>query len=309
MIGGFNPLPAQELLTIGSEPVNWIWDKFLPSGAFCILSAFPKVGKSTFIYPLSIAVARGEPFCGYQTTKSGVLILAVEEAKREAAGRAMGFGLNGDDPIWIHSGPLLNTPATRDSLTQFIKENGIGLVFLDTLSKWWGIQDENDNAEIIRGASPLLELARSTGACVVAIHHTTKAGGDGGREIRGGGALLGIVDQALIMSKGSGKGERHLKIIGRYEDSPRELLVILNDGVYSLLGEGEDAEYNARIERVRGELLKGKPLTVEELMEKCSLKGAAVRRACRALGAEKEGSGKKGDPLRFWLGVRDANSQ
>jgi RecA-family ATPase len=292
---------AAEVLALGIEPVNWVWKGILPAGSFVVLSAFPKVGKSTFLYALTMAIARGEPFCGFPTTRCGVLILGVEEAKREAAGRAMSFGLGPDDPIWIHSGPLLNTPETQDALFRFIQDNGIGIVFLDTLSKWWQIQDENDNAAIVRAATPLLDLARATGVCVVAVHHTTKAGGEGGREIRGGGALLGIVDQALIMSKGQGKGERHVKIIGRYEDSPKEMLVCLQDGVYTLLGEGEDAEHEARLARIKGELLKGVPSTIDELVEKVGLKAASIRRACRSLGAEKSGSGKRGDPLRFWL--------
>lgn len=287
---------------MGGEATRWVWHNLLPAGAFVVFSAFPKVGKSTFLNALSLAVGRGEPFCGFATTRCGVLILDVEESRADLANRFVEFGLAGDDPVWAHAGTLLNTPENWRAIYQFIQDNGVGLVLVDTLSKWWSIEDENDNAAIIRAATPLLDLARATGACVVAIHHTTKAGGEGGREIRGGGALLGIVDQALVMSKGQGQGERHLKVLGRYADSPKELLVKLHDGVYTLLGEGEDAEHQARVERVRGELLKGVPMTVEALGEALGMKGAAIRRACRVLEAEHVGSGKRGDPMRYWLG-------
>ena len=83
-----------------------------------------------------------------------VLILAVEEHVQDVQHRLHRFGLQPGDPVYVHAGPLDG----RDLATieAFVREKGITLVLLDTLSRFWQIRDENDNAEIIRAVGPLL---------------------------------------------------------------------------------------------------------------------------------------------------------
>jgi RecA-family ATPase len=98
-------------------------------------------------------------------------------------------------------------------------------VVIDSLSRFWNVMDENNNMEVIREVSPLLEMARETNAAVLLVHHERKSGGEDGRSIRGGSALFGLVDQAIFLERrqGEASNKRTLKTLGRYEESPPEL--------------------------------------------------------------------------------------
>src|SRR5438128_2619117 len=103
---GFHPVSADELLNNEPEPVVWVWHRFIASGRLTLLSAYAKVGKSTFAYQLAIAVAQGRPFLDLPTTQGPVLILAVEEHAQDVQRRLHLFGVQAGDPIHIHTGPL-----------------------------------------------------------------------------------------------------------------------------------------------------------------------------------------------------------
>ena len=64
-------LSAAELLAHDPEPVTWLWDGLLPVEAFAMLSAAPKVGKSTLAYALAVAIAQGQPFLDYPPGRLG----------------------------------------------------------------------------------------------------------------------------------------------------------------------------------------------------------------------------------------------
>lgn len=76
----FRPYTAKEMLAskAATEPRRWIVDTLIPENSLAQLTAFMKVGKSTFIYQLALAIARGIPFLDYPTQRGRVLILCVE---------------------------------------------------------------------------------------------------------------------------------------------------------------------------------------------------------------------------------------
>jgi RecA-family ATPase len=97
------------------------------------------------------------------------------------------------------------------ALRAYVLEHDIRLVVLDTLSRFWTdvISEESDNIQVGRSINPFLELARETGAVVLLVHHERKAGGKEGRSIRGGSALFGLVDQALLLERRAGSEREH----------------------------------------------------------------------------------------------------
>lgn len=298
----FAPVSAATLLAEPDAPIPWVWEPFLPEGGLALLVSFMKVGKSTLAYPLALAVAQGRPFLGYPTKQGGVLILAVEEHSRDVRRRLRQWGMRSEDPIYVHHDRLDNTPATFADLQDFIRAHGIVLVILDTLPRFWTVENENANVEVIRQVSPFLDLARDTNAAVLLLHHERKSGGEDGREIRGGGALLGLVDQAILLSKRQGRGstQRILKAIGRYDETPRELVIELDGAEYRRLGTSEDMEAAAQQARVWGALTDA-PQDVAEIAKKAVLSEKATRKALEACGARviREGKGVKGDPYTY----------
>jgi hypothetical protein len=72
-----------------------------------------RVGKTSLIYALALAVAWGKPFLGFPTTQGGVLVLAVEEHPHDVELRLRALGLQATDPVHVHLGRLENTVAVR----------------------------------------------------------------------------------------------------------------------------------------------------------------------------------------------------
>ncbi|MBI4610228.1 MAG: AAA family ATPase [Candidatus Rokubacteria bacterium] len=283
-------------------PIRWIWEPFLPEGGLALLVAYMKVGKTTFAYALAVAVAQGRPFLGFPTMRGGVLLLALEEHPREVRRRLSRLNLGPEDPLYVHEGPLTYTPATFEALRGFIREYGIRLVILDTLSMFWPVTDENANAEVIRSIKPLLALARDTGASVVLIHHERKAGGEDGRGIRGGSALFGLVDQALLLDRRQGgkDTQRVLRALGRYAETPRELILELVGDEYRKVGTAEELGLEAMKTKVLAALAAA-PQEVARLAGQAGLSEKATKKALSALGpgVVREGKGVRGKPRTY----------
>jgi AAA domain-containing protein len=300
----FRPLSAAELLAREPQPLVWVWEPFLPEGTLNLLVAFMKVGKSTLVYALALAVAQGQAFLGYPTKQGGVLILAVEEHPRDVRRRLERFGMRPEDPIYVHAAPLDKSPSTVAALKAHIVDKGIKLVILDTLARWWAVEDENNNAQIVREVSPLLDMAHETGAAVLIVHHERKSGGGDGRGIRGGSALFGIVDQALMLERrqGGNSNQRTLKAIGRYDETPGELILELDGDAYQLVGAPDGQGQEARGRRVL-EALTEEPQDVEAVAAKAGLSPKLTREALEKLcgdgQAVREGKGVKGSPHRY----------
>ena len=299
----FRPVKASDLLAAVSELMDWTWDGFLPVGCLALLAAYMKVGKSTFAYALAVAIAQGRPFLGRATRQGPVLILAVEEHKRDVYARLERFGLTSDELVFVHTGPL--DPSALPAIARFVRDNGVTLVMLDTLSRYWRIKDENDNAEVMKLVSPFIDLAHELNVTVVLIHHETKAGGDGGRSIRGGSALFGAVDQALFLEKRPGGGNanaRVLRTLGRYADSVAELVFTLEDDEYEALGTPQDLSHAAELKAMES-FLTDVPQTIETVaaLAKCSVSVATKRlnELARLGRAKHHGKGVRGEPFTY----------
>jgi len=90
--GGFSLTSLRDLMSEPDEKISWIVADKLPAGGISILSAKPKVGKSTLARCLALAVARGEQFLGCPTTQGTVVYLALEEKRSEVQRAFSGFG-------------------------------------------------------------------------------------------------------------------------------------------------------------------------------------------------------------------------
>ena len=95
----WGPKSMQELLSEPeSESVSWVVESYVPQGALTVLCAYPKTGKSTFVYSMGISIAQGKPFLGKATMQGAVLILAVEEHRRDVIRRLRRFGATEYEP-------------------------------------------------------------------------------------------------------------------------------------------------------------------------------------------------------------------
>lgn len=300
----WHPLSVAEILTLSTPEILWVWQGLIPIGSLFLLCAYMKVGKSTLAYRIALAIAQGLACLDRATTKTGVLILAVEEHIRDIRRRLERFGMTPEMEIYV----ILDRGQARDldKIREFVMAKNIGLVLIDSLSRWWDVTDENNNMEVLRAVSPLLDLAHddSVGVAIGLIVHERKSGGEDGRGIRGGSSLFGLVDQAIILDRRPGEtsNKRLLKTLGRYEDSPKEIIIELVGNDYSVLGTPDQEGHAQAVGKVR-DALTAEPMDVKTLAVETGLTQKMVRRALESMGDEikESGSGVRNDPHTYSL--------
>lgn len=298
----FHPLAASAFLAEPEEMVDWVHEDYCPAGGVVILAGKPKEGKTTLAYELVVKVSKGEPFLGRTTTQGGVLILALEEHRRDVRLRLSGLGMKPTDPVFVHVGPLTPSRHVLTSLRAFIVEHKITFLLVDTLAAFWSVEDENDAAAVTKAVKPLLALARESKACVMLIHHARKSDGQYGDEIRGSGALFALADVALILKRHEVENQRKLVGISRYPETPPELIIELRDAGYVALGDPSLVNKAARKAKLKAAL---GPVAEEAAMI-IKRAGLSLRDGQRLLAAltssgdaVREGMGRKGSPFTY----------
>jgi len=300
---GFNLTSLSELLNEPEEKVSWLVADKLPASGISVLSAKPKVGKSTLARCLALAVGRGEQFLGCATTRGVVIYLALEEKRSEVRRHFADLGARGEEQIHIHC-----AAAPKDAVPELCKiaaELKPALVIIDPLFKFVRVADEKAYAETCQAIEPLLTLARQTGAHVMLVHHNGKADrADATDAILGSTAIFGGVDAALILKRTD--RYRTLQSCQRYgTDWPEMVLEFDPDTrVLSLGAEKADAEAGRIADAILDYLRAGEEArTREEIEAQVEGKTGPTRKALRQLVEEnkiaREGTGRRGDPFRY----------
>lgn len=294
--GVHTPIHVDELLELQDQPTDWIVPGYAARGELAVFAGAPKVGKTTLLAQFAVAVARGDEILERKTAQTKVLWIDLEQSERRTAGvfrRLSAAGL----PIYVCSDSTV-----RFDVEAFAKTHDVGLIIIDSLSKCWDVTDENDAAQVTVALQALRSLATTTNAAVVLVHHSRKGGGQDGEDVRGSSAITAMVDVAVSMKR-RGKGtSRVLQAISRDEQTPQELVVALENGLYASLGSEQDVHLREQRNAVLGAIVQ-EPVTVTELAEATGLKSGTVRPTCTELYKEglihREGTGKAGDAYRY----------
>lgn len=250
----FHPVSAPDLLANPPQAVEWVVEDYLPIGSLILMAGKPKEGKTTLIYEVVVKVAQGQPALGRQSRQGGVLILAVEEREQDVQMRLHNLGADLLHNLYVHVGPSELNPTVLDQIKQFVRDNQISLIVVDTLANFWRVQNENDASEVTQAIKPLLLLSRESGACVLLIHHARKSDGQYGDEIRGSGALFAAVDVALILKRHNVQTQRLLQAQSRYPETPSELVLELRETGYVALGDPASIGKSAKLTKLTATL-------------------------------------------------------
>jgi 5S rRNA maturation endonuclease (ribonuclease M5) len=253
----FNPRTAPQLISEKLPDRLWIWEKYIPAGGLVLLCGHPKAGKSTLIYHLIKSVLAGELFLGFKTTKVPVLIIAVEEHAEDISDRLISLGLAAVDSLHVHCAPLRSSVTEFQGIKRFVQSQKIGLIIVDTLARFWNVREENAAGEVGAEMDPILDLARTTNAAVLLIHHARKSDGNDGTEIRGSGDLLAVADAGLVLKPNKGSDtQRVLLAYSRYP-APREMVISLESGKYEVLGTTHHVKHEEQRKKVLNALAVG----------------------------------------------------
>ncbi len=179
--------------------------KGLLSAGLTILAGSPKVGKSWLVMHLCMQIAKGEPFLGLDTKRSGVLYIALEDDERRLQKRM--FTISEEMPanfyMTTRCSRMSDDDEFRKELLMFwIEHKDVRLIVIDTLQmvreQGRDMSYANDYSEI----SQIKSLADTLNIAVLVVHHTRKQGdSDYMNEISGTNGIAGSADTLMVLKK------------------------------------------------------------------------------------------------------------
>jgi hypothetical protein len=198
-----------------------------------------------------------------------------------------------------------------DEAVAYCRKVGASLLVIDTLGQFAGIAgDSENNAGDALAAMQPLQQAAGNGIAVVILRHDRKSGGLVGESGRGSSAYSGAVDIVLSIRRPEGNTKKTLRTIhaiGRFDETPDELMIDLTATGYVSLGTVANVA-EAEAEQV---LLAAAPRTeeeaapVEDLIRGTEVSRSTAHRVLKSLCSRGSllttGKGKRGNPFRYFL--------
>jgi hypothetical protein len=296
---GFRFSTLDDLLAEPEEEVAYVWERTLPAGGISICAAKPKVGKSTCVRNLVVAVLRGTPFFGRAITPGAVVYLCLEEKRAEIAGHFRRMGASGGN-LYIHTGRAPDDALA--ALTVAIAEYRPVLAVIDPLSRFVRLNDANAYAEVARAMEPIIDLARTSGCHIICVHHAGKGERTGGDALLGSTALFAAVDTLLMMKRRD--QVRTIETMQRYGEDMEETVVYLDTETGIVTPGGDLATMLMEQAQVAVLAAMGNDtLTEPDIRARVGGNESTTGKALRALVDEgkvaRTGKGKRGDPYQY----------
>jgi len=299
---GFILTTLDDLLSRASAVVNWLWDRILAAGTLSDLVGKPKSGKSTFLRCLCLAVARGEPFLGRDTTQGVVWYIALEEREQDVKDHFKALGATGDEPIYFFIGQA--PPDIIPRMHELAAKERPALIAIDPMQRFLKLKDISDYAEQSNKFDPVLAIARDTGAAVVFSHHAPKGEREDVEAGLGSIGIVGSVHTHLVMRR----SEKYRTLSSVQRTGPDlEPTVLEMDPATKWITAGltrtqaDEAEAEAAVLGVLE--AAGVPLVESDIRERASVRTGLVARALRVLRdrgqVARTGVGRKGDPYLY----------
>lgn len=282
---------ARQVCEAEPEHTEWVVEGFLAPKAITELGAKVKHGKTTLALSMLADMQRGRDFLGLRTCPAPVLYLT-EERSTTFAAELKRVHLSVSDDVHIlsrHDVREVKWPDVVEQATFTAQETGARVIVVDTLSRWAGLKDDDENnAGKAAEAMDPLEQAAASGLAVLILRHDRKGGGELGDSGRGSSAFSGAADILLALRKATAEGHenrRTLEGLGRFEGTPATVTIEFDfaSGRYASLGNTEEVE-RAEARQAIPEMLPRygrdpmlKTLIEERLKDKCSR--STVKRA------------------------------
>ena len=209
------------LAALNFLPLNWIIKDLLPEGLTIL--AGPLMSRKSFLaLDMCLAVARGEPCLGFETTQAGVFYIALDDSERrlkERVTRILGHSdIPGSFTYAMDYPPL--TEGFLPRLEHYLStDEECSLVVVDVFQRLRpnGSSSKLD-ADEYRELSRLRALADKIGISIVLVHHTGKKADetDDFNRISRSTAILGVPDTTIMITDVK-RGNPHatLRITGR----------------------------------------------------------------------------------------------
>lgn len=181
-------------------PIEFLVSGLVPRGCVGMLFGHGDSLKTWILFSLGIAVAKGEPWLGFPTTRGRVGLVDYETGKHNMRRRLymLRAGKLGGQLAKKSFASL--KPNDRDFWVALAKED-FDLVVVDSLRRANPAANENDSAEAIVPLELAAEFSELTGCAVLFIHHAKKSSDDGWPDPRGSAAITDQVDISYAVRK------------------------------------------------------------------------------------------------------------
>ncbi len=215
---GRAPVPLEPFDESALPKFPWLIEGLLAHGTLTVLIAKGGTGKSLFALHVAYMAALGTNW-GYWSSRrpARVLIVAAEddidEQRRRAAATRHTMGIEPGaigDAIAVEKAEALlerTTPGATPRRTDFWKylrqaliDGRYDVLVCDPMIKLGLGLDENSNTDQDAMANCLRDLAAASNCCVLAVHHSTKAGKNDQDASRGGSALVDASRASLVLN-------------------------------------------------------------------------------------------------------------
>ena len=197
-------MDAETLMTTPMEPLKFIVSGLLPEGLH-VLAGSPKIGKSWLALWICLQVAKGEKVWEFETLKSEVLYLCLEDSFARIQSRL--FEITDEAPANLHFAIMSDAIGNglEVQIENFLKEHtGTGLIVIDTLQKVRKTVSSNANpyATDYDDINALKQIADKHKLAMVLVHHLRKsADSDPLNMISGTTGIAGGADSSFILQK------------------------------------------------------------------------------------------------------------
>jgi DNA polymerase I-like protein with 3'-5' exonuclease and polymerase domains len=299
---------------------EWIAYPWFPKGTIVEVSGKIKLaGKTTWLAHACAKILNGADFLGGHTRKTKVIFLT-EQSPNSFRKVLRHARLERDDikVLYWHEVRGVDWESLIAAVGKEAKAFGALVIVIDVISRWASFAgvSESDASYADKTVPPLKELA-SEGFTIIYARHDRKSGGDVGESGRGTSQLGGDVDQMFQLSRPPGSNNapnvRVLTNTGRFtEDTPASVNIELKNGEFRSIGSAKNFARENALKVIPEVLPATEEAAIEssEVVDRVSPHGVRRSACYEALNDLSEagvivcvGSGKKGDPQRYYRPV------
>jgi archaellum biogenesis ATPase FlaH len=171
-----------KLTSVQEEELAFLWDGFLPEGAFCIIEGNPDAGKTFMALDLAARLSTGRALPDGEVMdampRQRVLFLTAEDSiAKTIVPRLVGCGADLDNILsQEQSGDALLLPGCLGDLRDAIREYGVKVVVFDALNNYLDASKVNVNREqqVRQALKPVRDLAAAENVTIIGLRHLNK---------------------------------------------------------------------------------------------------------------------------------------
>lgn len=253
------PKPISE---VKSEPIEWLWEPYIPLGRLSMLGGDPGAGKSFITAALASALSRGDPLPGEEEQQEpmNTLMLSVEDDPADTIKPRL-MNLQADQTkIFISEEDIILDEEGLRAIETMVKVTNAKLVIIDPIVAFLGAKMDMNRANEVRTIMKgIAKIARKFNIAILVVRHNRKEGANGatGKAIYSG---MGSIDftasvrseMAITQGKNGVRFLNHIKTnSGKKGNSITYDIIEQPDGT-GLFKWGEFAAWPPKSERTTG---------------------------------------------------------